>query len=137
MMYGAASTNGGTMPDDDDVERSGAAAQQAVRHQLVRLRRVVERGGLGARVGVVMLGVVLVVVGSVLLVIPGPGWPLVITGIAALAVVDRRLRRPVLSLAGFVGRMTGRVRRSALRAAAIAVVGMATASTFAYVLLWR
>jgi Putative transmembrane protein (PGPGW) len=122
--------------DEDDIRRSGAAAQRAVQRQLARLQQVVERHGLGARVGVVIVGVVLVVVGAVLLVIPGPGWPLIFMGVAALAVTDRRLERPVLGAAAFVGRMNGRLRGSPWLAVTFAV-GLATALALAYLLLWR
>jgi Putative transmembrane protein (PGPGW) len=122
--------------DEDDIRRSGAAAQRAVQRQLARLQQVVERRGLGARVGVVIVGVLLVIVGAVLLVVPGPGWPLIFMGVASLAVTDRRLERPVLAAAGFVGRMNGRLRGSPWWAVAFGV-GVATAVALAYLLLWR
>jgi hypothetical protein len=122
---------------DDDVERSGAAAERAVQRQLDRLRRTVDKYGFGARVAAVIIGVVLVSVGAVLLIIPGPGWPLIIAGVAALAVAVQRLQRPVLWAAAFAGRMSGRARRSPVWAIAAGTFGLAMTTLLAYLLLRR
>lgn len=80
-------TAGGTAADTGDAggadrpERSGPAVWRAYRDRIAR-RPTLE---LGYRIGVAVVGTVVLVVGIVTIPFPGPGWALVFTGIGILA----------------------------------------------------
>jgi hypothetical protein len=115
---------------DDDAEWFGRAAADAVDRQLVRVRRLTDRYGRVARIAAMVVGVVLVGVGVLLLVFPGPGWATIFLGLAAFTVGAPRLRRPLLAAVEFGGRQVARVRRSPTL---LAVLGAAALLVTAFI----
>jgi len=67
--------------DDENIEAPAAA------------EGVARRSGIVRRFGVAIAGVVVIVVGIVLIPLPGPGWLIVFSGLAILATEFERPRR--------------------------------------------
>ncbi len=102
------------------------------------------KGGPAARVGLIALGILLIAGGAVLLVIPGPGLPLIAVGAAFIAqqflVVARALdrlelflRRQLRAARAFWKRASTGLRSAVVAAAALFAAGAAYG---AYVVLF-
>ena len=86
---------------------SGSDPQRPIRRALHRAREWVEKHPhlrFAYRAGVAVLGLVIVVVGVILIPLPGPGWLIVFVGLATLGTEFPAAHR----LAGFLTRILAR-----------------------------
>jgi uncharacterized protein (TIGR02611 family) len=123
------------LPDSQENQHHGAHLLKPLTRGVRRVRAWVHRrpgGGQAWRIGVALLGLLVIVVGVVLLALPGPGWAVIFVGIGIWATefawarsLLTRVRHQVARWAGWIERQPRRHKIVAATTALLVLGGVA------------